>query len=542
MIWYNSIIVYKPRFRWYIGDLKTLGDIAVNIEDGKKPIFNDNKLSDEVHKFVNTIPQQWISESSYEDKKIIIMSWFRGLSNNQYNQPKNVKIEFNKSPLGSDATYIFIPIYNKNWNLMVVNPSSSTVSIYIINNKDDRLENYRDVHGSSIDPSRFKDWKIDRYMFKDFLMDGYSIYYIILISYSIVMGYGINYKHWDIRSLVGQIAVECLKPPELDELSSSFRAASNLLKGDTTTDMRYSMGNERVVPMKTHIKDPHPTKPPKSPDKSPIIGRRPNRIKVENDDADTPTLEEEGSIDKSVDTHDSTQKKNVTIANSELDLMNVTYNDDNKPIKQTLQPSTPVQTTNNRQNDDIVVVQTQMDAQNDDVQSQMGISDVTNAIDELPQNNEPIKQTLQPSTPVQTTNNRQNDNIVVVRSKTQMDTQNDDDQSKTQMDTQNDDDQSKTQMDTQNDDDQSKTQMDTQNDDDQSKTQMDTQNDDDQSKTQMDTTDDTNQTNNDVINDNTASLNKLLQSNDMRPYYKMTYMDDEKPDLKNTDGIMKLPP
>lgn len=162
----NCIQAAFSRIKWYIGDLKTLGDIAVNIEDSKKPIFNDNTLSDEVRKFVNTIPQQWISESSYEDKKIIILSWFRGLSNNQYNQPKNVKIEFNKSPLGSDATYIFIPIYNRNWNLMVVNPSSFTVSIYIINNKDHRLENYRDVHGSSIDPSRFKDWKIDRYIFK----------------------------------------------------------------------------------------------------------------------------------------------------------------------------------------------------------------------------------------------------------------------------------------------------------------------------------------------------------------------------------------
>lgn len=382
----NCIQVAFSKIKWYIGDLKTLGDIAVNVEDVKKPIFNDNKLSDEVHKFVNTIPQQWLLESSYDDKKIIILSWFRGLTNNRYNQPKNVKIEFNKSPLmSSDATYIFIPIYNKNWNLMVVNPNSSTVSIYIINNEDHNLENYRDVHGSRIDPNRFKDWKVDKYIFKN-LMDGYSIYYIILISYSIVMGYNINYKRWDIRSLVGQIAVEYPKLPDIDDLSTSYLVVSNSLKENTTADMRYSIGNERIAPMETNFKIPPVSKPPPPLDKSPIVIQIPNKINLGDDDDDEIPKEKKeiiiinnkGEEDIKIVNSEIDLMDDISIVNSKFDFMDEAmdgYTDDNDNIQ--------VIDINDDDDNDIFYDAAQLNKQTNDDDIADQIDDVQNDVDQL---------------------------------------------------------------------------------------------------------------------------------------------------------------
>lgn len=98
----NCIAHAYSRIKWFIGDVKSLGEIATNAEEPVAPDYDaPRELPDRLHKFVNTTPLAWLRQSAYEDQQYIVVSWFRGLSKRQYNKPQNVKIGFNKAPIGN---------------------------------------------------------------------------------------------------------------------------------------------------------------------------------------------------------------------------------------------------------------------------------------------------------------------------------------------------------------------------------------------------------------------------------------------------------
>ena len=207
------------RIKWYIkyekrlGDLVTMGKITERIN---RYLSSNgvNTLSKAVHYFYHKPSTEWLADYFDTNHRIVIKEWFKGLKTNQYNQPVDLKIDYNSpSSLSKDANYIFIPIFNKtNWSLMVAIPSSQTLMIYFLNTMIHDLKEYEDIHELPVDIRLFDDWKKDTYIYNDYKDSKYSIYYIIWISYAIIMGYNISLhdinagKIHFIRSLVAYIA------------------------------------------------------------------------------------------------------------------------------------------------------------------------------------------------------------------------------------------------------------------------------------------------------------------------------------------------